>query len=55
MTDMNDKKKKLASYRKTNSKKSKPSMAKPIGSVVLSPDQQEKTMTMGKQPIKVYP
>jgi hypothetical protein len=28
---------------------------KPIGSVVQSPDQQEKTMTMGKQPIKVYP
>jgi hypothetical protein len=28
---------------------------KPIGAVVQSPDQQYKTMTMGKQPIKVYP
>jgi len=46
--NMMDKKKKLA--------KSivKGKMAKPIGSIVLSPDQQEKTMTMGKQPIKVY-
>jgi hypothetical protein len=42
-------KKKLAKYMAKNK------MAKPIGSIVLSPDQQEKTMTMGKQPIKVYP
>jgi hypothetical protein len=28
---------------------------KPIGSRVQSPDQQEKTMTMGKQPVAVYP
>lgn len=28
---------------------------KPIGSRVQSPDEQEKTMTMGKQPIAVYP
>jgi hypothetical protein len=55
MTDMNDKKKKLALYRKTNSKKPKSNPMRPIGSVVLSPDQQEKTMTMGKQPIRVYP
>jgi hypothetical protein len=46
----------LASKRKNLAKKkAKPSMVKPIGSIVLSPDQQEKTMTMGKQPIKVYP
>ena len=44
-----DNKKKLAKYMAKNK------MAKPIGSIVLSPDQQEKTMTMGKQPIKVYP
>jgi hypothetical protein len=44
-----DNKKKLVKYMAKNK------MAKPIGSIVLSPDQQEKTMTMGKQPIKVYP
>jgi hypothetical protein len=52
---MTDKKKKLAKYKMSNNKKGGSSMIKPIGSVVLSPDQQEKTMTMGKQPIKVYP
>ena len=49
-----DNKKKLAKYMAKN-KMAKNKMAKPIGSIVLSPDQQEKTMTMGKQPIKVYP
>ena len=41
----------LDSKRKALAKK----RAKPIGAVVQSPDQQYKTMTMGKQPIKVYP
>jgi hypothetical protein len=46
-------KKRLAT--KLRNKKSKTKMSRgPIGSVVQSPDQQEKTMTMGKQPIKVY-
>ena len=44
-------KKKLANIKKMSKNK----MAKPIGTRVQSPDQQEKTMTMGKQPIKVYP
>ena len=41
----------LDSKRKALAKKK----AKPIGSVVQSPDQQYKTGQMGKQPIKVYP
>jgi hypothetical protein len=42
----------LDSKRKALAKKK---MAKPIGYVVQSPDQQYKTGQMGKQPIKVYP
>ena len=30
-------------------------VAKPIGSRVQSPDMQEKTMMMGKQPVAVFP
>lgn len=30
-------------------------VAKPVGSRVQSPDQQEKTMMMGKQPVAVFP
>jgi hypothetical protein len=35
--------------------KAKRKRAKPIGSVVQSPDQQYATGMMGKQPVNVYP
>ena len=41
----------VASKRK---KLAKNKAARPIGSRVQSPDQQEKTMMMGKQPVSVY-
>jgi hypothetical protein len=40
---------------KLRNKTSKYKRVSPIGSVVQSPDQQDKTMTMGKQPIVVMP
>ncbi len=42
----------VASKRK---KLAKNKAARPIGSRVQSPDQQEKTMMMGKQPVAVFP
>lgn len=44
-----DAKKKLAAM------KAKKRLAKPVGYRVQSPDMQEKTMMMGKQPVAVFP
>ena len=49
-SSVSSKRKTLADFTAEAKKK-----AKPIGSVVQSPDQQYKTGQMGKQPIKVYP